>query len=982
MNKIYKTVWSAARGCVVAVNELCRAYDVGGNLGNRKPVEERKWDGGRKFVPSALMTALAGVFVLWGGNVEAAKTFPTDCASVGGTMKDGVCQIGDGTQVGTVLGEVKDVWTLTEGDMSIQGGSRGNAYGIEYIGPDYASGTIRNEGSGTLAILGGSATYAFGIYVCAWNYGSSGSIINAGSGALLIQGGTGTFAAGFDTIAYMMGSTGSIINEGSGTLTIQGGTGLGAFGIANFARDSGSTALITNAEGGTLNILGNVASNTYGIGPMTAGSTTKARIENAGVMNLNKNAIERFGKGDTLITNKSTGTVNAEAEAIFSKTQGPVVNKQPEINLYMANGGEWVSKETTLSSFQTSEQSLTWSLKEDWADHSVWEDGGKLVITDVMAGSTSAQMITAAFQEKFGTGTSITFLGENDDASEDMEMPKFTAAVANDLISQGFGGAVVTNFDLDVSTENGTAQHVTVGQSGTNGITDSIGFRQILGASAVSVRGGKTLTLIGTIEGEDLVEGGGKVDLNNGTLRLGLNAGTAETTGYLTDVSIVNDAKVTAENGWFRMNKLSGAGYVTVAENGRVYAGAMNVTGSVKNEGTLSVDSLTVKGKLESSKTLKSSGTISVDAGSKLSANGTVVADKLDVKGVMILGKDVKVYTGAAAMDLLRRENAEAAAEIDRVEGKTEVNTMSVLDRIVAESMKKPDAGETDSSRGGDGSSAENSAAGGASSHRRAAPVLPRDAQAFAAFDAVNRIVSDIDAGGTPDANGLWVKLAVGESEFGVRSGAKFKVDSDGTVIGVEAKLAPSLKVGAAFSYLDGEIDSGFAKNNWTSCGLHAYAQYREGDFGLKGTAGWLRGTTETADDLDADVWHAGVRAEYDVFKGPLSVTPFTGARLMTGSFDGIASQTVVNVPLGVKLAGELSTAGWTVVPALEASYVRSMGDTETDDLRVLPKNALEGILSLKVTTGAWSGELSYRGAAGSNDYEDRAFTAKVSMTF
>ena len=982
MNKIYKTVWSAARGCVVAVNELCRAYDVGGNLGNRKPVEERKWDGGRKFVPSALMTALAGVFVLWGGNVEAAKTFPTDCASVGGTMKDGVCQIGDGTQVGTVLGEVKDVWTLTEGDMSIQGGSRGNAYGIEYIGPDYASGTIRNEGSGTLAILGGSATYAFGIYVCAWNYGSSGSIINAGSGTVLIQGGTGTFASGFDTIAYMYGSKGSIINEGSGTLTIQGGTGLGAYGIANFVRDSGGTGRITNAEGGTLNILGNVASNTYGIGPMTASTTAKAYIENAGVMNLNKNAIEQFGKGQALITNKATGTVNAEAETIFSKTQGPEVYEQPVIQVYSVDGGKWILKETKLSSFQTSKQSLSWSLKEDWADHSVWEDGGSLVITDVMAGSTSAQQITAAFQEKFGTGTSITFLGENDDASEDMEMPKFTAAVANDLIAQGFGGAVVTNFDLDVSSDEGTAQHVTIGQSGTNGITDSIGFRQILGASTVSVRGGKTLTLIGTIEGEDLVDGGGKVDLNNGTLRLGLNAGTAETTGYLTDVSIVNDSKVTAENGWFRMDKLSGAGYVTVAENGRVYAGAMNVTGSVKNEGTLSVDSLTVKGKLESSKTLKSSGTISVDAGSKLSANGTVVADKLDVRGVMILGKDAKVYTGAAAMDLLRRENAEAAAEIDRVEGKVEVNTMSVLDRIVAESMKKPGSGETDSNQGGDGSSAETSATGGTTSRRRAAPVLPQDAQAFAAFAAVSRITSDIERGTDPDGHGLWVKLQTNESEFDVRSGTKFEVNSDGAVIGAEAELSPSLKVGAAFSYLDGEIDSGLAKNSWTSYGLHAYAQYKDGDFGLKGAAGRLRSTTETAEDLNADVWHAGVRAEYDVFRGPLTVTPFVGVRLMSGSFDGTASKTVVNVPLGVKLAGELSTAGWTVVPALEASYVRSMGDTETDDLRVLPKNALEGILSLKVTTGAWSGELSYRGAAGSNDYEDRSFSAKVGMTF
>ena len=541
----------------------------------------------------------------------------------------------------------------------------------------------------------------------------------------------------------------------------------------------------------------------------------------------------------------------------------------------------------------------------------------------------------------------------------------------------------MTNFDLDVSTEDGVTQHVTVGQSGTNGITDSIGFGRILGASAVSVRGGKTLTLIGTIEGEELVEGGGKVDLNNGKLQLGVDAGKTETTGFLSDVSIVNDSKVTAANGWFWMESLSGTGDVAVAENGRVYAGDMAVTGSVKNEGTLSADSLAIKGNLETAKTLKSSGTISVDAGSQFVADGAVVADKLDVKGVLILGKNANVYTGAAAMEQLRKANADAAAEIDRVEGKAEINTMSVWDRIVAESMKD----KTETAFGheeGDDSSVgiASSSSSAISSHRRAAPLLPQDAQAFAAFDAVNRIASEIDAGGTPDADGLWVRLFTGESEFGVRSGTKLKAESDGAVIGAETKINQDLRIGAAFSYLDGEIDAGVLKNDWKSYGLTAYVHYRTGDFGLKGSAGWLRGTTEAAEDLDADVWHAGVRAEYDLFKGPLAVTPFTGARLMSGSFDGMSSQTVVNVPLGVKIAGELSTSGWTVVPALEASYVRSLGDTESEDVRILPENAFTSALLLRVEKSAWSGELSVHGAVGGNVYENHSFMAKVGMKF
>lgn len=548
------------------------------------------------------------------------------------------------------------------------------------------------------------------------------------------------------------------------------------------------------------------------------------------------------------------------------------------------------------------------ALKSDWSKYSQWKSGGKLVITDIMAGTQSAQQIAAAFKKKFGTGTTVSFTGEKDDAG--VIAPKFSTDIANDLIAKGYAGAIVTNFDLDVSTEDGVTQHVTVGQSGTNGITDSIGFGRILGASAVSVRGGKTLMLIGTIEGEELVEGGGKVDLNNGKLQLGVDAGKTETTGFLSDVSIVNDSKVTAANGWFRMDSLNGTGDVSVAENGRMYVGAMVVKGCVKNEGTLSVDSLDVTGNLESSKTIKSSGTISVDAGSQFVANGAVVADKLEVKGVLILGKNANVYTGAAAMDQLRKANAGAAAKIDRLEGKTEVATMSVLDRIVSESMKDKTGTDSDREEGEESTNAEkdgsSSSSGGTviTSHRRADPFLPQDAQVFSAFDAVNRIASEIDAGGAPDADGLWVKLLAGESEFDVRSGTKFETDFDGAVIGAEAKIDPDLKIGAAFSYLDGEIDTGALKNDWKSRGLAAYAHYRAGGFGLKGTVGWIRSTTETAQDLDADVWHAGVRAEYDLFKGPMTLTPFTGIRLMRGSFDGMASQTVVSVPLGGEIRG------------------------------------------------------------------------------
>ena len=882
------------------------------------------------------------------------------------------------------------------GTLTISAGSGDDAFGIAYNAYEGGKGTISNEGGGTLNIRGEYGTN--GLFTNASRNGGEGSIINSGSGLLLIDGGSISASHGmYYNASY--GATGTIRNTGTGTITIRGGTTRDAYGLYCNTYVSGSTGTIENAAGGTLNILGNKASWSYGIGFLAGSIGSTGRLENAGTMNLNKYAIRDFGNGDALVTNKASGTVNAEAEAIFAKTETTVVNA-PDISVFVANADGWTTEQLKLDSFQTSGMGWSWNLKDDWANRSVWEDGGNLVITDVMDGSTSAKQITEAFQEKFGTGTTLTFKGENDDASTDLGTPKFTVAVANDLIAKGYAGAIVSNFNLDASDDAGTAKPLVVGAGGADGISDSIGFRQIQGASSVTVTGGRTLALIGNIEGQDLIEGGGKVDLDNGALQLGVDAGTAETTGYLMEVSLTNNSKVSAENGWFRMTGLSGSGDVSVAENGRLYAADMNVAGDVDNDGTISADSLTISGgTFTTSKVLKSEGKISVTESGTLSADGILASDTLDVKGVLKRGKSVSIYTGKAAMKLMRERHEDVAAELDRLEGKTEASTMSVLDRIVAQSMKAQGGEDTDAEQEGgkssavgsgttsrteDSSTASTSSSSGTvvSPHRRAAPVMPADAQAFAAFDAVNRVVSNIEDGVSADGHGLWVKLLTGESEFGVRSGSKFELDSDGAVIGAEGRLNPNWKVGAALSYLDGEIDSGALKSDWKSYGLTAYAHYRAGDFGLKGSAGWLRGTTKSTEDYDADVWHACIRSEYDFAAGPVTVTPFFGGRLMSGSFDGMASQTVVSVPVGLKIAGELQTAGWTFQPAMEASYARSLGDTEAKDVRFLPKDAFTGALSVRFEKDSWSGELAVRGASGSNDYEDRAFTAKVGLKF
>ena len=961
-------------------------------------------------------------------------------------------------------GGATTISNTSTGNLIITGGSGEESFGMYWNGYSYGAHTISNSGEGNLIIKGGTGDSAAGIR------DNGGKIENIGGGTLTIEGGSGTDAWGIwynrsiiensgsglleivgSSAADGIGYTASnIFNSGNGTLTIRGGSKEGIYGINSLSSERGMLYGIANSKDGVLNILGEKDVGSYAIGYLASDMRAEGYIENNGTLNINKFGIENFcaSNASATLTNKSTGTVNAEAEAIFETGQSEVTNEAIEISVYRPGDGITHTEgiyTTTTDHYETETTTSTgWQLKDDWANNSVWEDGGKLNITDMNASCDAAKEIKAAFEEKFGTGTTLNFTGTENVAGSGGqtvvgERPDFTYDHVVSMMDAGnvTDGAVILSETLvrnDVSIGDtlwiGSIKSTREEQTPTaraperpgdgitvTGLSHSIGFKSLLGYAAVSVNSQKTFTLVGGDDLDEDIAGGAIVTLDSGNFRMGLKAdGLGETQGSVTTVSMTGDSTVRAENGWFHADSVTGEGNISVDETGRFHVANAEITGKVSNAGMLSADSLTVSGTLESSKVLKSEGTISLDAGSKLAVNGIVVADSIKADGVVVMGSDAKVYQGAAAMQMLEKDHADVAADLDRLEGKAEISTMSVLDRIVEASMKKA-SGETASNQREakkTGVAASSSSADKTSdktkapsltaddvdvssdsavsdiklkapqftSHRRAAPALPQDAQAFAAFDAVNRIAADIDAGGTPDDHGLWVKLHASESEYGVRAGSKYELESDGAVIGAEAKLSPDLKVGAAFSYLDGEIDSGVLKSDWKSYGLTSYAHYGVGDLGVKGTLGWLRGTTETAEDLDADVWHAGVRAEFDVVKGPFTVTPFLGARLMAGSFDGMASQTVVNVPVGVKLAGELSTAGWTVVPAFEASYVRSMGDTDAKDVRFLPENAFTGALSLKAEKGAWSGELSFRGAAGSNDYEDRAFMAKIGMKF
>lgn len=787
-----------------------------------------------------------------------------------------------------------------------------------------------------------------------------------------------------DALLYREGNNNNIVNvDNFGSMEIGAALAGSMYGMSV---PTTNRVVLTNGSGAVLTF--NDQSN-Y----LVRGSGD-VKIDNQGTVKLTENSLSclalvqnsAYDNVHIEYVNQSAGTTSLYAKNMFEIKKSGEVGALP-ISVLSLSDGQWKKSSITVEGFESDTAAADWQLMSDWAKYSFWKEGGTLLVNDVVAGSKAAQQMQSAFTAAFGTGTNIQFLGKDDWASgeivtSDEDGSVFNVDVVKKIIEAGHAGAIVTNFRLSNASADGSAQSLTVGSGAGQVITTSFGFQGIDGATDVTVNNGQTLALIGTSTGGALVGGDAPIVLDHGTLMLGVtqvdsSPDDPSTAGSLEKVTMKNGSHVNADNMWIQADSITGEGAVSLTETGRMHVRELALSGDISNSGTLSADALTIsKGKATTSKTLKSSGKITVESTASLAVDGILAADEYDIKGVVKLGKNAQVYSGGAALEQMRLDHADAAAELDRVEGKAAVSAMSLLESVDDEAAATAaEADEPD--QGTDGESAAVASSGSKGK------VRPSAAQAFAAFDAVSRVAADIESGASADRHGLWVKLQANDGRFGVvERGGTFDVDAEGAVVGAEAALADGVKLGAALSYLDGEIEASGLKNNWTSWGLHLYGAYRADAFALKGSAGWLTATTEAEKDLDADVWHAGLRAEYGVPAGGMMVTPFLGARVMSGSFDGLDSQTAFSVPLGAKLSGTIEAAGWTLTPVLEAAYVRSIGDTEAEDIRFLPKDAVRGSVGLKAEKGMWSGELAYAGATGSNDYRSNSLHVKIGLRF
>ena len=342
----------------------------------------------------------------------------------------------------------------------------------------------------------------------------------------------------------------------------------------------------------------------YSIGVLTDGleSTAFVEVTNRGIWNLNKYAIGTFGPGQVMFTNAATGTIQAEAGAIYSGNyEIPSVGGEAKpLPIQILSLEDGVSSVTTDAfSETTTVQTGVLTLKDDWKNHTVWEDGGTINFTDVAAGTELAESIKSQFQAAFGTGTTINFTGTGSGTGSGSST--FNMDVVNALISEGklASGSVVTSEALTHTDKAFTL-------SNTGDMTQDTGFMGIKGSTGITVKDGKTLTLMGSQASMAMAVGADTRDasyvitdapmaLENGTLKLGHKALSA-TEGTLAAVTYDRQSSVNVENGIYTLASLKGEGSLNLSSGTRTdVTGELSAT-QVTNAGTLTVAGLTSLG--------------------------------------------------------------------------------------------------------------------------------------------------------------------------------------------------------------------------------------------------------------------------------------------------------------------------------------------------------------------------------------------------
>lgn len=204
----------------------------------------------------------------------------------------------------------------------------------------------------------------------------------------------------------------------------------------------------------------------------------------------------------------------------------------------------------------------------------------------------------------------------------------------------------------------------------------------------------------------------------------------------------------------------------------------------------------------------------------------------------------------------------------------------------------------------------------------------------------------------------IWAKYIHTKEDIDGLSVANFGADYDaqynGIVVGADIYKNGKATVGAALTYVDGNINGNTlaarTKNDATYYGASIYGGIQNEDSAVVGDISYLHGKNDITQynsgatltaDAKSDAFSIGVRAEKSVKAGVGKFVPYAGIRYMhlgAGNYTnsiGMAydgdDMNLWLLPVGVKYSADVKAGGWTIRPIAEVGYVWNMGDRDAD---------------------------------------------------
>ncbi len=213
-------------------------------------------------------------------------------------------------------------------------------------------------------------------------------------------------------------------------------------------------------------------------------------------------------------------------------------------------------------------------------------------------------------------------------------------------------------------------------------------------------------------------------------------------------------------------------------------------------------------------------------------------------------------------------------------------------------------------------------------------------------------------------------------------TGANYDAQYNGIVIGTDLYRKGKATVGAAFTYVDGNINGSNAvastRNEANYYGASLYGSIQNKDSAIIGDITYLHGSHDISQynsgykftgDAKSDAFGFGVRAEKSFQAGAGKLVPYAGLRYMhlgTGNYTnsiGMSYDTdnmnLWMLPIGVKYSADIKSGSCTFRPVAELGYVWNMGD-RSGTQKVGWNGASDSFGYDVADRGSWFGRLAF----------------------